>query len=410
MARSGGRKAKRSIAEAPDRRWGRGPLRYALAALVISAAVIALFIDRRSTGRNQAHQAPPVADLPAAAAHSMAPLLARADDPPWPDVPQPADVGVVIDEVTVDKQEVCRGEEAIVSVRARAIDGGKEFLSIGVVGQPELIGPRFPLRLQESFGDHEMRVFARGKNGTATTAAVPPIVVKDCDLPVTVGIDYRRDAAAPDRAWLTARVETSADAPAFKAARYLWDFGDGRTEVTTTPQVEHGYEGRLQDVAYSYFFVTVTAQDASGREVLGSRALRFVNLGFGTFAREKRVTIFAGVKENAGGGEKIWLYHGAPAAVRLDEVVVTDTILDSNSNETVIARHTHDPASLLGFRELPPGSSLDVADLRHLRPTTPDVARVLEISGHTQDGKPASGAFNLLAFQPAPAPAPDSPN
>jgi len=301
--------------------------------------------------------------------------------------------------VAVDKREVCRGEEAIVSIRARATDGAAEYLNFGVMGHPDMAGPRFPLHLTKSLEDGEMRVFARGKAGEVTLAAIPSIQVKDCDTPLAVTIGYQRKAAMMDRAWLTASVALGGNAPndaPFEPVAYVWDFGDGKKETTTSADVEHSYEGRLQSTSYSYFFVTVSARDAAGREARGSRSLRFVNLGFGALERDHQVMLFTGVHESATGDERIWLYHGHSRSVRLDRVIVKDVVRDAAGHESVSAMQTHSAQSLLGFSDVPAGESRVLRDLKGLRPSDPNTERVVEVSGTTENGTTVRGAFNLL--------------
>lgn len=322
----------------------------------------------------------------------------------------PIGAGVTIDQVEVDKREICRGEEAIVTIRARATDGAAEYLNFGVMEQPELVGPRFPLHLKKSLESGQMRVFARGKAGEVTVAEIPPIVVKDCDTPVAVTIGHTRSAAMMDRVWLTALValgdKATNDSP-FEPIAYVWDFGDGKTETTVSAAVEHSYEGRLQSTAYAYFFVTVTARDAAGRQVRGSRSLRFVNLGFGALTRDREVMLFSGVRESPAGDESIWLYHGHSRSVRLEQVTVKDVVRDAAGNESVRAMQTHAAQSLLGFADIPAGESRVTRDLKGLRPTDTNMERVVEISGTTENGQTARGAFNLLPPKTALAASPD---
>jgi hypothetical protein len=375
------------------------------AGLLLAGA--ALFFSTGKSSRGVKESRGPDVDGEQATTARQRPAVSPSNDWAARTPELPPDVDVTIDAVEVDKQEVCKGEEAVVTIRAHSTNAnGDDYLSYGVMGHPELVGSRFTLRPEESLGYKWMRVFVRGKRGTSAIADVPPVRVKDCETPHRLTIDLRRRPQMPDRAFLTARL-ASASGEGFQPVDYRWDFADGSTATTSIPEVEHSYEGRLQNRAYSYFFVTVTARNAGGRELQGSRSLRFVNLGFSPAGRERTVTIFSGVDEGARGGEKIWLYHGHPVAVRIDKVVVTDTVTDASGKQTVTASNSHDPASLLGFAELPPGKSLVTRDLTQLRPAEPAVARTVEVSGHAGGGDAASGSFILLAPKAALAQAPE---
>lgn len=391
------------------------PRRVSVAALVGISLIVAVLVVAL-IGYHNANPRPKVATT-AKRAETSTPEPPRAP-PTRSYAPAPAVAltetqvgpGVAIDQVEVDKREICRGEEAIVSIRARATDGATEYLNFGVMEQPELVGPRFPLHLKQSLGPGQMRVFARGKAGEVTVAEIPSIQVKDCETPVAVTIGHTRNAAMMDRVWLTAFValgdKAMNDAP-FEPVAYVWDFGDGKKETTASAAVEHSYEGRLQNTAYTYFFVTVTARDAAGREARGSRSLRFVNLGFGALTRDREVMLFTGVRESPAGDERIWLYHGHSRAVRLAHVIVKDVVRDAAGNESVTAVTTHAAQSLLGFVDVPAGESRMTRDLNGLRPTDPNMERVVEISGTTENGQTARGAFNLLPPRTALAASPD---
>jgi hypothetical protein len=304
---------------------------------------------------------------------------------------------VVIDAVHVDKTEVCRGEEATVTIDARAADGDSTYLNFGVVGNAELLGPRIPLRLEKSLGRGGMKVYARGKDGSAVLAEVPPITVKDCDAPFTLKVGYARNINMPDRAWLSATVSAALGSkePPFEAVAYSWDFGDGTTQETSKPEIEHSYEGRVQDTAYSYFLVSVKARDARGRLARASRSLRFVNMGFDP--KGASVNVFAAIDTTAPGEEAIWLYHGSELPVVIRRVAVSERASESGSQGDAPPARSYDATKLLGFSEIPPGESLRVRSLSELRPRDANTVRVVEFEGESADGTTATGAFTLIA-------------
>jgi hypothetical protein len=275
-----------------------------------------------------------------------------------PTASRPPVDNIVIEKVEVDKQELCRGEDATVTVHAKSVDEDDEYLAYGSLGRPELVGPRFTFKPEESVGIDWMKVFVRGKFGTSVIASVPPILVKDCQPPPSVSIEYRRPTDAPDRALLAASISVPAEGDQkFEPVEYEWDFGDGAKEKTAAAEVSHSYEHRRQTRAYAYFFVTVKARDAAGRLAQGSRSLRFVNLGFRPLLNEDRVVVFAGI-DQVGTTERVWLYHGAPYSVRLERITVKDVTTDESGAEQATAGRDYDAASILGFSELPSGKSI----------------------------------------------------
>jgi hypothetical protein len=247
-----------------------------------------------------------------------------------------------------------------------------------------------------------MKVYARGKDGSAVLAEVPPITVKDCELPFTLSVGYARNVNMPDRAWLSATVSTaqgSKESP-FEPVAYSWDFGDGTTRETSKPEVEHSYEGRLQDTAYAYFLVSVKARDAQGRLARGSRSLRFVNIGFDPTGGS--VNVFAAIDTSAPGEESISLYHGSELPVVIRRVAVSERASEGGTQADAPPRD-YDVAKLLGFSEIPPGESLRVRSLAELRPRDANTVRVLQLEGESADGTPATGAFTLIAQSQAPS-------
>jgi hypothetical protein len=377
----------------------RKPWFTALAVVVMAGAAGVFFFASRSPEAATTAVAADIDESPAPASRESMrpPSMANGGVPP---AEAAADVGVDIEGIDVDKQQVCKGEEITVSVRAHATerDGGR-FLSYGVLGHPDVVGPRFTLRLEESLAVDWMRVFVRGQRGAAVKA-IPPVVVKDCETPDVLTIDVQRKPEMMDRAWLTARLAergTTAAANPLRPVEYRWTFGDGTTQTTATPEVEHNFENRRQNVAYAYYFVSVEARDTHGKTARGSRSLRFVNLGFHPLIHDKQVVVFSAIDPRAAGGEKVWLYHGHDEAVRIDSVVVNDVARGANGDDVTVATNGHDPMSLLGFAELPPGKSLATRDLAALRPADAGKQRVVEITGHTASGHAARGAFNLLA-------------
>jgi hypothetical protein len=331
------------------------------------------------------------------------PVPAAPGQPAEPDEP-------IIDQVTVDKTEVCRGEENFVNVKARSRNGSQAFLTTHFVDpgtRRVLSGTRIPFRL-EAPPERALEIMVEGRGGASKAAPLPHIEVKDCVAQRQLLIDVTRPPSSPDRASFVAKVMerkpekegAAPDVPPLEPASFEWDFGDKTTLTTSTPEAEHSYEGRDQSVAHSYFVVTVKAKDRNGNEVAGSRALWFPNEAFLPLALENRVAISVGVREAnpaTGAPEQIWLYHGYSSPVRIDKVIVRETVLDSSDKpERETMRRDYMPQELLGFADLPSGQSLTSRDLTALQPSAETAVRYVDVIGHTADNRKAAGTFTLL--------------
>jgi hypothetical protein len=332
----------------------------------------------------------------------------RRDAQRIPSRPAPADprADAFIDAVEVDKTEVCRGEEVTVTMRVRTALGADRHLRCGAVERPELRGCKFTLHPEASMEEGALRVFARAQNQVTATADVPAILVKDCSVAHRLSVDVKRSLSAPDRVVLSAKIASS-EGMAFEPVSFTSDFGDGRTETSHAPQVEHSYENRPQNTRRSYFMVNVKARSARGDELGGSRTIEFVNLGFAALERERRVVIFSSVKDDGQGGERIWLYHGAPFPVQIERVIVKTDSAAKLSDPRLATEY--DARALLGFTELRPGESRELPSLARHAPAAPDKTHIVELKGRAAGGHSASGAFTLV-YRSAPAVALSAPN
>jgi PKD domain len=311
----------------------------------------------------------------------------------------------IVDSVTVDKVEVCRGEQNFINVQARTANGTDRFLGARYrdpdTGAYVFGGSRLPFTLEAPPRQPVMITI----DGTmaATSVPVPDVVVKDCESPPRLKVRLARAVASPDRIVFTAELvagKTVGDANAgavWSPTSYAWDFGDGAVASTPTNHVEHSYEGRLQNVRQSSFVATVDATDAAGHRAGGTAAVAFFNAGFGPLYFHGRVAISTGIRPDAaGGGETIWLYHGYDQPVVLESATLVETVrADGSARESF--RREYAPAELLGMSNLPAGTSRMVRDLGAYRPTSPNTVREIELRGRTSDGKEAFGGFTLLA-------------
>ena len=380
------------------RTWG------SFATVILLGVVAALMFSRRASNGPKLDQGSSIGAR--ASNENAATGSTRTAGPPRePDATRP-----VIARVTVEKSEVCAGEENLIEVVAHDADGRDEHLRISVddPGSGRKVwGAKIPYRLERPLG-RPMRVVVEGRRGVAG-ADVPHVTVKDCVALHQVTIDVQRTQDAMDRVKLKAQITeppSSADAPTKRLVPlvYRWDFGDGSKETTSGPEVEHSYEAREQNVATASFIAAVRIEGRDGEEAKGSRAIAFPNLGFSRLTLEGSVLISAGFQESpasdtaASRTERVWLYHGYRQPVRIDKVKLRETVLENHEERETLSRD-FDPEALLGFRELPPRQSLTTRDLTAFYPSTKDATavRYVEVRGRTTDGKEASGTFTLLA-------------
>src|SRR5262245_1879905 len=108
-------------------------------------------------------------------AHATGPREAREQRGERPTAVPP--LPPIIDSSTVEKDEVCEGEENLVTVRAHTPDDNDAFLHYqigGARGSPVAVRSYLDDREKPSW--HRITVF--GKNNVATSAEMPPFRVK----------------------------------------------------------------------------------------------------------------------------------------------------------------------------------------------------------------------------------------
>jgi hypothetical protein len=323
--------------------------------------------------------------------------IPRAANPDDPNLP-------IIDAISVEKTEVCRGEENFVNLKVHTRNGTDAFLlsrfKDPIDGQFIMAGNRIPFRLNGPVTD-PMTVTIEG-NMVSQTVAVPSVRVKDCDAANSVNIRIVRTMAVFDRVRLIAEITNKASdgtsAP-FIPTTYEWDFGDGEKQAATIASVDHSYEGREQNVRQSSFQVAVTVKDRNGLQAHGSTVVSFPNPAFGRLYFKNEVTISIGVKEVEPGStehEKIWLYHGYNKPVHIEKAFLVEKV-SANGETRETLRRAYPPQELLGLDDVSPKQSMTLRDLTDLQPKNPGSVRYVELEGRTSDGKFASGSFSLLA-------------
>jgi hypothetical protein len=397
--------AKRS-----HRSWAWILFAVAIAALAVSL----LWPSRRPRTRTVAADAPdPTYDVRAVSPPDPggppAPVKQAAAPPPEP--------APVIDAITVEKPEVCSGEENLVTVQAHTVNGTNEFLHYVVDGA---MGSSVPVRLllgQDGRveGRHTISVF--GRTNVAVTVPVPEYKVKDCQPARVVVIETRVQANTWSDFDLMAKViplpepppglRTEGSHKAFVPTSYTWAFGDGVTATTSGPLVSHDFEGRAQDALYSYFTVRVDVRGESGEVLTGRTTLALINPAFEAFAQKGIVQLLIALDprfpEMGPDGrvvQNVRLWHTRPVPVTIDAVALT-RYFEGASGEA--APQAVDVAQVLGATTVPPGKDGITTSVVLDTITDPGVfSMTYRLSGHSPDGHPVMGSFSVLRPPPRP--------
>ncbi|WP_437580686.1 hypothetical protein [Sorangium sp. So ce887] len=348
--------------------------------------------------RASAPEAPPSAKRAAsvtAASATAASTKASAEDP-----------APLIDEVEVEKPEVCAGEENLIAVRSHTTNGTDEYLHT-VIGRHT--GSRVPLRiwpdLDGSYAMPTISVF--GRNNVMSQIEVPRYKVNDCKPERIVAITHKLLPNTADEVELTARivdvgVKDDPHARPFKPASYAWVFDDGDSEETRAPFVTHSYERRRQTALVSEFLLRVEVRGEAGEKLTGRALLQIPNMVFQNLAERGIVTLVATptrrFPEQDGDGvvrQAFRLWHHRDAPVRIDTVTAVRHYAkasDSSPPEEVS----------LGLVEIPPGQGVDV-EVRLDAVDEPDVFTITYfLEGETAEGHAARGTFSLMKPPPVP--------
>ncbi len=331
-----------------------------------------------------------------------------------PSAPEPPPI---IDEVTVEKPEVCSGEENLVTVRAHTQNGTDEFLHYVVDGA---MGSSVPLRLLlgedgRVEGQHVISVF--GKTNVPVTVPVPEYKVKECQPERVVAIESRVQPNTWGDFDFFAKV-VALPAPAqgirsdgsrapFTPVSYAWTFGDGDAATTSGPVVSHDYERRPQDSLYSYFAVRVDVRDARGEVLTGRTTLPLINQAFEAFARKGIVQLlialdprFPNLGPDGRVVQNVRLWHARSEPVTVDAVAVT-RYFEGASGET--QPQPVDVGRLLGTTTVPPGRDGVTTSVVLDTIADPGVfSMTYRLSGHSQDGHPVMGSFSVMRPPPRP--------
>lgn len=376
-------------------------------ALLAFATALALAIgflllgDSRSSPEETklAALAPAPAPRAAPAAGSAAPRAIPAPPPVAPPI---------FDLVRVEKDEVCEGEENLVTVHARTTDGNDAFLHYTVAGEA---GAQVPVRtyLGREGRPPAQYAVAFSRDNVATRIELPAYTVKSCRPARILIVTLRMLPNSTAERELTAVVQTL-EGPPFVPAWFEWSFGDGSFAVTGGPVAVHDYSRLPQKAAFTDLLVKVKARDGGGEAVEGRFPLQIRNVAFHT--RQRGVaTIFAdptprfpslGSDGIVRQGFRLW--HAEEVAVQITGATMARLLLPSAPGAPPEPPRpvALDPAALLSAREIPAGATVE-QPLEYDFGADPAIYAVrYEIQGVTAGGMQARGEITMLRPPPRP--------
>jgi hypothetical protein len=344
----------------------------------------------------------PPAPGPGTRPDPLASIAARPQSAPPGAVAPP-----VFDSVRLEKDEVCEGEENLVTVRAHTVDGNDAFLHYTIAGEA---GSQVPVRayLGRDGKASPQHAVAFSRNNVATRIELPSYRVKSCRPERILVVSMRMLPNSPSERELSASVQTLQGAP-FVPAWYDWSFGDGEAAVTAGPVTVHDYSALPQQSAFTDLLVKVKASDGGGQTVEGRLPLQIRNVAFATRARGL-ATIFATpiprFPEIGADGvvrQKFRLWHAEDVAVQITGATMAKFLLPTNEGSppppvAVAVDHTR----LLQHGEINPGAFVD-EPLEYDFGADPAVYAVtFTIQGVTTSGMQARGELTLLRPPPKP--------
>jgi PKD domain len=197
--------------------------------------------------------------------------------------PAPANLPYGIEDIWVEKSEVCQGEPSRIRLKAFDKRGEQKWL-VPQVADSQAWETSFVVALSEP-GMRAVPVQVSGTEGAATTYVM--IEVKDCVAPFPMYLDHAAIPPHNDYFSFSARLldgpgwvawshqgeggpldqpMTGHVLPIAKAAKLRWTFGDGTAVTTTEPTVNHRYpaEADRPDEAATTYAVQAEAIDDKG--------------------------------------------------------------------------------------------------------------------------------------------------
>ncbi|WP_224363044.1 PKD domain-containing protein [Hyalangium versicolor] len=346
-------------------------------------------------GPKQAETSPPPAPQPAPPPEAAPAKVAEIPvDPAAP----------VVDEVTVEKTEVCEGEENLVTVRAHTPDGTDPFLHYVIGGRQ---GPRVPVRswIADDGESPKLQVQVFGKDNVVTTVDVPAFTVKSCKPErMALIISNLRANTWGEFDFEVKLTENPAPGNAsfvpFQPRSYEWSFGDGETATTDRPFVTHSFENRKQDALFSNMLVEVKVRGNADEPVLGRTSIQMLNPAFEDLATKGVVTLLVQLTprfpEMGSDGvvrQRVRLFHMRDKPVFIHNAQVFKHLRNPTAPSP---QQVEDPSALLGTTIIPPGRGIEF-EAKLDTNKEPDVFSLEHsLEGKDSEGLPVRGTFSVL--------------
>jgi hypothetical protein len=342
----------------------------------------------------------------------LPPSVPSAAQPSQPASPADEEPAPLIDEIVVEKSEVCEGEENLVTVRAHTVNDTDGYLHYTVGGE---LGSSVVMRsyLEADGRQPEVVVQAFGRWNAVAGLARPLFRVKDCVAPTTVTIQHYVEPNH-DRAFqLVARLgaprkaKLQGTAKSFPPVRYEWDFGDGTRATTTSPVVVHEFQDVIETTQYVDYLIRVDVHGAEGQLATGRSGLSLLSTSFQNFAYKGVVTLVGRLeprlpKLDADGKvrQRVRLFHHRPHDVVVDSVIRVRTTSGEPDRSDPL-----DPLAVLPTRVIPPGTAGVVFELEldANRAAGFTMDRYL-IEGRSGDGFRAAGSLSIMKPPARPTP------
>ncbi len=313
----------------------------------------------------------------------------------------------IIDEVLLDKTELCAGETFMVTVKAHSVHPEDDIHLHGVVDGHA--GMRVPLVARRNRNPKRQQMVAVfGRNGKRAMAELPEYTIKDCVAERTLQIGYRLRVNTNSEYEFSANIMNLSANDLFEVASYSWDFGDGTSETTSGATVIHDYGRRKQESVYSNMLVRVTARATTGESLVGRRAIQMRNAAFANLVHAGVVTLVVELTprfprvENGLVTQGIRLWHHRLRPIKVARLRARKNFGDAGTTPVITSVSIVDT---LGTATIPPaGIAFDVVLDARGDPNLRSIDFLLD--GVSAEGIPVKSVFSVM--RPADLPTPES--
>jgi hypothetical protein len=363
-------------------------------AAVLVALLISLLL-RPSAAQRSVQSAPEATRVDSPAPHAVA--VQRLPAPP------PAPKAPIIAELSVEKREVCSGEDNLLTVRLSDEAAKDPDLRITLPGF-DAAGPEMVFRLYERGGHAQPEmpeVVVKGPNGAVASMKIPEVKVKDCMPGPSLMIEASVLANTQANYVFAGKIVNPGSTP-FKPVSWAWDFGDGADATTTGRTVEHDYGDRPQMASYSTFLVTVRAADAYGVELMGRYNLELRNNGYDILKMKNVVLIipdfnprFPEMQADGIVAQRVRLHHAYDKPVTLQRMW-SQRYRNGGHRTEDVERTEVDPRRILGTNVIAPGRGIEITATLDTKADPHTKLLSYAIEGTTDDGVIARGEFSVM--------------